>query len=87
MDDARLLRDRLRSCLESLLDLEELFRRWGHEPLVREELDMVRAYADRVDRLPLDEAQVGRLESLTAAILSSCRDRGPHPSRQRQVLQ
>lgn len=87
MDDAGALRDRLRSCLEAILDLEEGFRRLGQEAFLREELDMVKVYAGQVDALPLDEEDVSRLESLTTRVLAQCHRAGVRFSRQRQVLQ
>ena len=70
-DDSTILRTRLRSCIDSILDLEEGFRARGQGDFFGPELARLKAYATRVGHLPVDEPTVAHLEALTADILSA----------------
>lgn len=88
MDELRELRGRLKSCLESILNLEEDFRRRGQEAFVHDELFFLKTYAGRVETLPLlDEQEVSRLENITAKILAEFGECGPSSDHRYQVLQ
>ena len=72
MDRNTALRERLRSCIAAVLDLEEDFRAQGMDRALGEEMD---------------EEVLARLEKLTAKILNECVLEGRVSANRDKVLQ
>ena len=87
MDKTTALRERLRNCISAVLDLEEDFRAQGMDRALGEEMGMLKDYAGRLDAITLDEAELARLEELTAKILNECVLEGRVSANRDKVLQ
>ncbi len=87
MDKNTALRERLRNCLSAVLDMEEDFRAQGMDSFLGEEMGMLKDYAGRLDAITLDEAELARLEELTAKILNECVLEGRVSANRNKVLQ
>jgi len=87
MDRNTALRERLRSCIAAVLDLEEDFRAQGMDRALGEEMALLKSYAARLDGISVDEEVLARLEKLTAKILNECVLEGRVSANRDKVLQ
>ena len=68
-----ILQIRLRNCIQTILDLEPTLREGIRGCLFDVELTALRKFLGEVDRMPLEEEDVRRMENATAMFLSDIR--------------
>ncbi|MBG0776474.1 MAG: hypothetical protein H0S85_08565 [Desulfovibrionaceae bacterium] len=67
------LQERLRNCLATILDLEAELERIDLGHTLLREFDMLKAFIEKVDEVPLEEEDVLRIETATKRFLEELR--------------
>lgn len=67
-----ILQMRIKTCLQTLLDLQPAMRRI-YQRNMAEDFSQLRAWLERVEQMPLAEEDVARIENITSELLKEIR--------------